>query len=145
MTRQHHGSREAQDPSGRGVSTWTGADSLDTPDNSTAASAEAVAHSPPTLGALSTEVATTAVLTGRPRSPCTPRPLPVTQGTQTEEPILPAIQHEPQLINAETQTDPWATTLASDSEPVQYPGDERWGPIRVTLTAPHIFYRERRI
>ncbi|KAL0128601.1 hypothetical protein PUN28_003756 [Cardiocondyla obscurior] len=78
------------------------------------------------------------------RIPSTPRPLPITQGTQTNG-TPHAIQHAPVTTEVGTQTDPWATTFASDSEPVTYPGDEKWGPIKVTITAPHIFYRERRV
>ncbi|KAL0116400.1 hypothetical protein PUN28_009787 [Cardiocondyla obscurior] len=73
-----------------------------------------------------------------------PRPIPVHQGTQTEEPSN-TVQHAPITTESSTQTDLWATTSTSDSEPVTYPGDERWGSIRVTLTAPHISYRECRV
>ncbi|KAL0110756.1 hypothetical protein PUN28_014009 [Cardiocondyla obscurior] len=78
------------------------------------------------------------------RLPSTPRPPPTTQETQTNG-TPTAIQHAPQTTEVGTQTDPWATTSASDSEPITYPGDEKWGSIKVTLTAPHISYRERRV
>ncbi|KAL0100573.1 hypothetical protein PUN28_019716 [Cardiocondyla obscurior] len=61
------------------------------------------------------------------RVPSTPRPLPVTQRTQTD--VTPhAVQHAPVTTESGTQTDLWATTSASDSEPATYPGDEKWGP-----------------
>ncbi|KAL0110707.1 hypothetical protein PUN28_013971 [Cardiocondyla obscurior] len=78
------------------------------------------------------------------RVPTTPRSIPVHQVTQTEKPKH-EIQHVPPTAESGTQTDLWATTSASDSEPIIYPGDERWGLIRVTLTAPHICYREHRV
>ncbi|KAL0120372.1 hypothetical protein PUN28_008202 [Cardiocondyla obscurior] len=46
---------------------------------------------------------------------------------------------------ARIQCDPWATTSSSEAEPPILPGDDKWGPIKVTLTAPHISYRERRL
>ncbi|KAL0107409.1 hypothetical protein PUN28_015747 [Cardiocondyla obscurior] len=78
------------------------------------------------------------------RLPSTPRPLPTIQGTQTNG-TPTAIQHAPRTTEVGTQTDPWATTSTSNSEPIAYPGDEEWGPIKVTLTAPHISYRERQV
>ncbi|KAL0130282.1 hypothetical protein PUN28_002118 [Cardiocondyla obscurior] len=56
-----------------------------------------------------------------------------------------AIQHAPVVTDSGVQCDPWATTSSSEAEPPILPGDEKWGPIRVTLTAPHISYRERRL
>ncbi|KAL0125046.1 hypothetical protein PUN28_004296 [Cardiocondyla obscurior] len=61
--------------------------------------------------------------------PSTPRPIPVHQGTQTKEPSK-TVQHAPITTELDTQTDLWATTSASDSEPVVYPGDEQWGLIK---------------
>ncbi|KAL0111274.1 hypothetical protein PUN28_012878 [Cardiocondyla obscurior] len=55
-----------------------------------------------------------------------------------------AIQHAPTITESGVQCDPWATTLSSDAEPTLLPEDEKWGPIKVTLTAPHISYRERK-
>lgn len=49
----------------------------------------------------------------------------------------------PAASNHSTQTDPWATT--DDDEPILLPGDDKWGPIKVTLTASHISYREKRL
>ncbi|KAL0130356.1 hypothetical protein PUN28_002180 [Cardiocondyla obscurior] len=64
--------------------------------------------------------------------------------TQTEKHLF---DHAPGINEKEVQTDSWATLESSaeeeDEEPIKYFGDEKWGPIRVTLTAPHITYRER--
>ncbi|KAL0099143.1 hypothetical protein PUN28_020011 [Cardiocondyla obscurior] len=99
---------------------------------------------PPRAALLPGDVWTYRLTSPRYSVPTTPRPIPVHQGTQTEKPKH-EIQHVPPTAESGTQTDLWATTSASDSEPIIYPGDERWGLIRVTLTASHICYRERRV
>ncbi|KAL0116373.1 hypothetical protein PUN28_009767 [Cardiocondyla obscurior] len=61
--------------------------------------------------------------------------------TQTEKHLF---DHGSTTNEKKVQTDPWATTSEEEiEEPIKYPGDEKWGPIRVTITAPHITYRER--
>ncbi|KAL0120402.1 hypothetical protein PUN28_008230 [Cardiocondyla obscurior] len=35
-------------------------------------------------------------------------------------------------------------TEEGESYPLKYPGDDKWGPILVTLTEPHISFRKRR-
>ncbi|KAL0120383.1 hypothetical protein PUN28_008213 [Cardiocondyla obscurior] len=56
-----------------------------------------------------------------------------------------AVQHAPVVTDSGTQYDPWATTSSSNAEPLMLPGDDKWGPIKITLTAPHISYRERKL
>ncbi|KAL0134263.1 hypothetical protein PUN28_001217 [Cardiocondyla obscurior] len=70
-------------------------------------------------------------------------PSPDTRTMQTDG--KHRIQHAPTTNECGTQTDPWATTSSSDGEPLTYPENEIWGPIKVTLTIPHISYRERRM
>ncbi|KAL0098883.1 hypothetical protein PUN28_020869 [Cardiocondyla obscurior] len=100
---------------------------------------------PPKVALLPGDIRTYRLTSPRYRVPGTPQPLPVSQGTQTENLPATVAAPPPRQTNAGTQTDPWATSSASESEPILYPGDEQWGPIRVTLTAPHISYRERRV
>ncbi|KAL0120413.1 hypothetical protein PUN28_008240 [Cardiocondyla obscurior] len=77
--------------------------------------------------------------------PPTP-PLRIERGTQVGSSTTErAIQHAPVVTESGTQYDPWASTSSSEVEVVTLPGDEKWGPIKVTLTAPHISYRERRL
>lgn len=70
-----------------------------------------------------------------------PRPN-VTRETQTSrlQTNHRVIQHAPEIDQHGTQTDPWASTSDDNDEPVVLPGYEIWGPIRVTITAPHISY-----